>query len=384
MHTVLEGVVKGMFRLWFSPDFAFTKTNEREKKKRNLFSMRQYIDQIDDRLLKIKPPSFVPAAPRSIDSWSLWRAHEFLYFIIYYSLCVFHEIMEYEYYQHLMLLVIAIENLLKPKIKRSELQIIHQALIKFVEQFEELYPERSMLSGVHELLHLVRCTENFGPLNGCCCFEFEELNRLFLKLIKGNDLIGEEFIKLYSFLTGLNTFCSATITDSKFKQFIIKNAAIKSSNLKINRNNNYGQVIGNNDIIKEQMVSDLLQDYGEDYIEDLVIYFRAEYNSIKYTTMCNDTRFCDYCVVSNDTDFGFIKYFIKKEDAIFVLCQRIIKLRQPFYYDAAFKNYRSLMFICDISNEYFITKLEAIKKVCYIKVEDVSFISTFRGSHLFS
>ena len=142
--------------------------------------------------------------------------------------------------------------------------------------------------------------------------------------------------------------------------------------------------IGNNDIIKEQMVSDLLQDYGEDFIEDLVIYFRAEYNSIKYTTMCNDTRFCDYCVVSNDTDFGFIKYFIKKEDAIFVLCQRIIKLRQPFYYDAAFKNYRSLMFICDISNEYFITKLEAIKKVCYIKVEDVSFISTFRGSHLFS
>ncbi len=169
MHTVLEGVVKGMFRLWFSPDFAFTKPNDSEKKKRNLFSMRQYIHQIDDRLLKIKPPSFVPAAPRSVDSWSLWRAHEFLYFIIFYSLCVFHEIMEYEYYQHLMLLVITIENLLKPKIKRSELQIIHLALIRFVEQFEELYPERSMLSGVHELLHLVQCTENFGPLNGCNC-----------------------------------------------------------------------------------------------------------------------------------------------------------------------------------------------------------------------
>jgi hypothetical protein len=78
--------------------------------------------------------------------------------------------MEYEYYQHLMLLVIAIENLLKPKIKRSELQIIHLTLIKFVEQFEELYPERSMLSGVHELWHLVQCTENFGPLNGFNCF----------------------------------------------------------------------------------------------------------------------------------------------------------------------------------------------------------------------
>ena len=86
------------------------------------------------------------------------------------------------------------ENLLKPKIKKNELKIIHKVLIKFVERFEQLYPERSMQSGVHELLHLVQCTKNFGPLNGCNCFEFEELNRLFLKLIKGNDLIGEEFI----------------------------------------------------------------------------------------------------------------------------------------------------------------------------------------------
>ena len=53
------------------------------------------------------------------------------------------------------------ENLLKPKIKKNELKIIHKVLIKFVERFEQLYPERSMLSGVHELLHLVQCTKNF-------------------------------------------------------------------------------------------------------------------------------------------------------------------------------------------------------------------------------
>jgi hypothetical protein len=213
-------------------------------------------------------------------------------------------------------------------------------------------------------------------------FEFEELNRLFLTLIKGNDLIGEEFIKLYSFLTDLNTFCSTTISDSKFKHFIIKNAAIKSNNLKNKINDNYEQVNGNKEIIKEKLVSDLLQDYGED-MEDLTIYFRAEYKNVKYTTMCKDTRFCDSCIMYNEKDFGFIKYFIKKEDAIFVLCQRIIKLRQPFYYDATFRNYRLVMFICEISNEYFITKLDSIKKVCYIKVEDVSYISSFRRSHLF-
>jgi hypothetical protein len=243
MHSLLEGVVKGMFRLWFSPDFVFNDNFGR--KKRNPFSMRQYIDQIDERLMKIKPPSFVPSAPRSVDLWNLWRAHEFLYFLIFYSLCVFHEIMEYDYYQHLMLLVIAMENLLKPKIKKNELKIIHKVLIKFVERFEQLYPERSMLSGVHELLHLVQCTKNFGPLNGCNCFEFEELNRLFLKLIKGNDLIGEEFIKLFSYLKVLNSYSSNSLTNSKFKEFINKNSAIKTSNLKHKSKNTFGKVIGN-------------------------------------------------------------------------------------------------------------------------------------------
>ena len=135
MHSVLEGVVKGMFRLWFSPDFVFTEPDDSGKKSRNAFSLRQYIDQIDDRLLKIKPPGFVPAAPRSVDLWCLWRAHEFLYFLIYYSLCVFHEIMDYDYYQHLMLLVIAMENLLKPKIKKIELQPSELLLQKTLKNF---------------------------------------------------------------------------------------------------------------------------------------------------------------------------------------------------------------------------------------------------------
>ena len=87
--------------------------------------------------------------------------------------------MEYDYYQHLMLLVIAKENLLKPKIKKNELKIIHKVLIKFVERFEQLYPERSMLSGVHELLHLVQCTKNFGPLHGCNHFGSKSFNSNF-------------------------------------------------------------------------------------------------------------------------------------------------------------------------------------------------------------
>ena len=262
--------------------------------------------------------------------------------------------------------------------------MIQKILVKFVERFEELYPERAMLSGVHELLHLVQCTQKFGPLNGCNCFEFEELNRLLLKLIKGQDLIGEEFVKLFSFLKILNTYASNENTNSKFRQFIIKNAAIKTSNLKKKRENCYGKLTGNKKTIQDKMTSDLLQDLGECYIQDLSVFNRAEYNGVVYKTICNESRFCDYCIISKEKDYGFIKYFIQKDNHIFVLCQRIIKIREPFYYDETFKNYKSILFICDISNEYFLTKLNYIKKVCYIKVDKVSFISTFRGSHLFN
>lgn len=98
MHSLLEGVVKGLFRLWFGQDCVYSDKDD-GKKKRNQFSLRQYIKQIDERLLKIKPPSFVPSAPRSVDLWNIWRAHEFLNFMLYYSLCVFYQIMDYEYYQ---------------------------------------------------------------------------------------------------------------------------------------------------------------------------------------------------------------------------------------------------------------------------------------------
>ena len=65
-----------------------------------------------------------------------------------------------------------------------------------------------MLSGVHELLHLVECTRNFGPLNNINCFPFKELNQKCIGSIHGRDLIGEEFIKLFSIMQSLGAAVS--------------------------------------------------------------------------------------------------------------------------------------------------------------------------------
>ena len=70
MHSILEGVVKNFFKFWFSAEYRASES----------FSLRKFMIQIDQKLVIIKPPSFVPNAPRSIETWKQWRAHEYLAF----------------------------------------------------------------------------------------------------------------------------------------------------------------------------------------------------------------------------------------------------------------------------------------------------------------
>ena len=82
-----------------------------------------------------------------------------------------------------------------------------------------------MLSGMHELLHLVKCTVEFGPLNNINGFPFEELNRKITRLIKGKDLIGEEFIKLFSTVQCLSKL---EPTSDRQREFLIKKSCFEN------------------------------------------------------------------------------------------------------------------------------------------------------------
>lgn len=86
MHSVLYGVIKNLFNYWF--DFKCQ------------FSLKKHKEKIDKRLLAIRPPMCINYAPRSIDDYKNWRAHEFLHFALFYSLVVFKDIMTDIYYEH--------------------------------------------------------------------------------------------------------------------------------------------------------------------------------------------------------------------------------------------------------------------------------------------
>ena len=72
-----------------------------------------------------------------------------------------------------------------------------EVLVEFVFNADSLYGRDIYTSGMHELVHLFECTEVMGNMNGLCCFAFEELNRKVTRSIKGSDLIGDEFLKIW-------------------------------------------------------------------------------------------------------------------------------------------------------------------------------------------
>jgi hypothetical protein len=213
MHSVLEGVIKRLFKAWFE---------ENHDPNLPYKSLKNQMAEISIRFMKIRPPSFIPVVPRDLYSWRIWRAKEFLIFLIYYCLPVFNQIMEASYYEHLTQLVVCMEYLLAEKISRNGLDDINSMLSNFVEECPKFYGDSILLSGTHELLHLVKCTKEFGPINVVNSFQFEENNRGILKLIHGTDLVGDEFLKVFSVSQALHTFVDNFVQNQQLKNFIQK------------------------------------------------------------------------------------------------------------------------------------------------------------------
>ena len=194
MHSVFLGAVKTLFKYWF------------ESNSSKPYSLKNKINEIDSRLLRIRPTSQIAHAPRSILSFNIWRAHEFMNFILFFAIPVFYKVMKREYFKNLICLIISLEHLVDQKISKNKLPVIKNMLVEFVSKLENLYDNHIMNSGIHELLHLADCTKNFGPLNAINCFQFEELNRKVERFHKGQDLVGEEFLKLWNSSQNLGYF----------------------------------------------------------------------------------------------------------------------------------------------------------------------------------
>ncbi len=129
--------------------------------------------------------------------------------------------------------------MLEKNIRRADLNDIHHILLDFVQEAEQLYGVNIMLSGMHELLHLVQCTKDFGPIKGVSAFQFEEMNRGLVSLIDGKDLVGDEFLKVFSVAQALKTYVEKFVVNNNIKSFIRKFSALEPAITKLQKLKKY-------------------------------------------------------------------------------------------------------------------------------------------------
>ncbi|XP_015124327.1 uncharacterized protein LOC107046259 isoform X1 [Diachasma alloeum] len=187
MHCIEGGVVKKLLTLLFDVKYRFRP-----------FSLYHVIDVINTRLINIKPPKFVHRMPRSIQDLTHWKASELKLWFFYYSIPVFHGVMRQDFFEHYLLLVVSISLLNGNFINTEMREIAHDMLHKFVKEFELKYGLEFCTINIHQLLHLAVSVKIHGPLWAHSCFEYENLNGQFLKLVHGTWHLDTQIVKSHA------------------------------------------------------------------------------------------------------------------------------------------------------------------------------------------
>lgn len=170
MHCVLEGVTKQLTELWLT----FTGTP---------FYVGRLLGEIDNRLSAIRPPISFSRSVRSLRERAFWKATEWRYWLLFYSLPSLHGFLPRIYLHHLSHLSVSVFLLLKEVVTEQDIYEAEKRLEIFVVQMGNLYGDVSATFNVHQLLHLGKSVRMFGPLWATSTFPFENGNGHVLRLV---------------------------------------------------------------------------------------------------------------------------------------------------------------------------------------------------------
>lgn len=208
MHLVCLGVVKKKILLWLGCI------------KNSPLSIRlpsKSVKLISTRLLHLKICVTCDFAriPRGLNEVLRWKATEFRTFILYTGPIVLQSIIGEECYEHFICLHVCMTVLLSRTHGRL-LHFIEKLLNYYVNKFGEMYGKEFMSHNIHGLLHLIDDYKQFGPLDNCSCFPYENFMQLLKKMVRSNAKPLQQVVKRYE---ELNVFGKLTINNSKNSEF---------------------------------------------------------------------------------------------------------------------------------------------------------------------
>ncbi|XP_064468860.1 uncharacterized protein LOC135383250 [Ornithodoros turicata] len=174
MHCVLEGVVKQVTEIWLSHSEAEA-------------YIGRYVDEVNARLCRIRPPISFSRLPRALNDRALWKATEWKFWLLYYCLPCVQGILPLRYLLHFSKLCHAVFLLIKQTITEDEVDEAEHVLRDFCVKMPLLYGEGQCTSNVHLLLHLPQAVRNLGPLWSTSMFPFEGANGDLVKKVTASN-----------------------------------------------------------------------------------------------------------------------------------------------------------------------------------------------------
>lgn len=209
------------------------------------------INKLSSALLTIQ--SYIPSdfvrKTRVVQEVSRWKATELRLFILYVGPIVLKDIISPDAYTNFLSLHVAMSILLSPNYQ-SFLNYARELLEYFVKTFEQIYGSKHCSYNVHALLHICDDYENYGLLDECSAFVFENyMKNLKSKLRKHEkplEQIINRYLEMYDKQRPISLLCPSqshklflshecgpllkNICGSQFKKFTTNNTKLNISN----------------------------------------------------------------------------------------------------------------------------------------------------------
>lgn len=327
MHGVLIGVVKSTINLWISSSKYM---NKKQK------------EALGQRLLSIKPPSYISSRPRELKDISKFKANELRNFLLYYSRPCLAGILDDKYTNNFQILSSVVYCLLQTEIDLNALEFLQTRLLKFVFEYENLYDSTAVTMNIHMVTHLVENVKHNGPLWSHSMFAFESINGKLVKYAKGRREILHEIALKY--ILNLENSESAIKTENRNKDAtVLQNAYKKTLDAK------FVQLLADNEIS----------------IKDISVFSSVKFNNLYFTSIIytRAKKSCNYFVALNNSSFGAVQFYFKFGSLNLLLIQLFKEVD------------RTDQFIRVTHEEYHICEISQLENVLmYMKIGDKQYV----------
>jgi hypothetical protein len=137
-------------------------------------------------------------------------------------------------------------------------------------------------------------------------------------------------------------------------------------------------------LISNSMYNKLFENFTKMKKNELVICHKIVHKGILYTSVENRTKRNDSSFVNNKNIHGLIQCFIIDNKNTYVIAKKVVTMFNA-YTSIVCPEIKSKSFVCYVSDQLFIDKVDNIKKTVIINISNNnSFVSLFSSSHLFS